>query len=152
MQYLLIYAAGGLLYGLIEILWRGWTHWSMVLCGGLCFLMMYLISGLPLCLMKKCVLSSAAICTAEFYTGCLVNLRLGWNVWDYSAEGLNLLGQICPRFALLAAAVRARTLVVQPHQAGVVSVVLVRGCRLRSQAPSRASLCGSSQGAPRRAR
>ena len=85
MQYLFIYAAGGLLYGLIEILWRGWTHWSMVLCGGLCFLMMYLISGLPLCLMKKCVLSSAAICTAEFYTGCLVNL----------------LGQICPRFALL---------------------------------------------------
>ena len=75
MQYVLIYAAGGLLYGLIEILWRGWTHWSMVLCGGLCFLMMYLISGLPLCLMKKCVLSSAAICTAEFYTGCLVNLR-----------------------------------------------------------------------------
>ena len=51
--------------------------------------------------MKKCVLSSAAICTAEFYTGCLVNLRLGWNVWDYSAERLNLLGQICPRFALL---------------------------------------------------
>ncbi len=101
MQYVLIYAAGGLLYGLIEILWRGWTHWSMVLCGGLCFLMMYLISGLPLCLVKKCVLSSAAICTAEFYTGCLVNLRLGWNVWDYSAEGLNLLGQICPRFALL---------------------------------------------------
>lgn len=101
MQYLLIYAAGGLLYGLIEILWRGWTHWSMVLCGGLCFLMMYLISDLPLCLMKKCVLSSAAICTAEFYTGCLVNLRLGWNVWDYSAERLNLLGQICPRFALL---------------------------------------------------
>ena len=83
MQYLLIYAAGGLLYGLIEILWRGWTHWSMVLCGGLCFLVMYLISGLPLCLMKKCVLS------------------LGWNVWDYSAERLNLLGQICPRFALL---------------------------------------------------
>ena len=38
MQYVLIYAAGGLLYGLIEILWRGWTHWSMVLCGGLCFL------------------------------------------------------------------------------------------------------------------
>ena len=52
MQYLLIYAAGGLLYGLIEILWRGWTHWSMVLCGGLCFLMMYLISDLPLCLVS----------------------------------------------------------------------------------------------------
>ena len=99
MQYVLIYAAGGLLYGLIEILWRGWTHWSMVLCGGLCFLVMYLISGLPLCLMKKCVLSSAAICTAEFYTGCLVNLRLGWNVWDYSHMYLNVLRQICPSYS-----------------------------------------------------
>ena len=72
----------------------------MVLCGGLCFLVMYLISGLPLCLMKKCVLSSAAICTAEFYTGCLVNLRLGWNVWDYSALPMNLMGQICPLYTL----------------------------------------------------
>ena len=72
MQYVLIYAAGGLLYGLIEILWRGWTHWSMVLCGGLCFLVMYLISGLPLCLMKKCVLSSGR----DMHGGVLYRLPL----------------------------------------------------------------------------
>ena len=92
---------GGFGYGLIEILWRGRTHWSMVLCGGFCFLLMYLISGLPLSLIKKCLLSTAAICAVEFYTGCLVNLRLGWQIWDYSAERFNVLGQICPRFALL---------------------------------------------------
>ena len=37
----------------------------------------------------------------EFYTGCLVNLRLGWQVWDYSAMPFNLLGQVCPGFLLL---------------------------------------------------
>ena len=26
---------GGFGYGLIEVLWRGRTHWSMVLCGGI---------------------------------------------------------------------------------------------------------------------
>ena len=101
MQYVLIYAAGGLLYGLIEILWRGWTHWSMVLCGGLCFLIMYLLSAAPLPLWLKCLASAMFITAVEFTVGCLVNLRLGWAVWDYSNRPLNLLGQICPLFSLI---------------------------------------------------
>lgn len=101
MEFLLIYALGGLLYGGIELLWRGWTHWSMVLCGGLCFCLMYLISALDMGILKKCVLSAAGICTVEFFTGCLVNLGLGWQVWDYSQLPYNLLGQICPQFFLL---------------------------------------------------
>ncbi|MGN1095920.1 MAG: hypothetical protein ACI4QR_05985, partial [Eubacteriales bacterium] len=31
------FLAGGVGYGLIEIMWRGRTHWSMVLVGGVCF-------------------------------------------------------------------------------------------------------------------
>ena len=38
---------------------------------------------------------------AEFFTGCVVNLWLGWNVWDYSDMWGNVLGQICPAFSLL---------------------------------------------------
>ena len=101
MEYLLVYTIGGLLYACIELAWRGWTHWSMVLCGGLCFLMMYICADLPLSLPKKWLLSTAAVTAAEFYTGCLVNLRLQWNIWDYSSERWNLLGQICPKFILL---------------------------------------------------
>ena len=37
----------------------------------------------------------------EFVTGCIVNLWLGWNVWDYSNMPYNLLGQICPQFIAL---------------------------------------------------
>lgn len=101
MEYLIVYAFGGLAYVLLEILWRGWTHWTMLLCGGACFTLMYLISMAAMPLWRKCLLSAAAITTVEFLTGCLVNLRLHWQVWDYSAMPFNLLGQICPQFLLL---------------------------------------------------
>ena len=41
------------------------------------------------------------ITTVEFVAGCIVNLRLHWQVWDYSSLPFNLLGQICPRFILM---------------------------------------------------
>ena len=34
----------------------------------------------------------------EFFVGVVVNLRLGWDVWDYSSQPGNVLGQICPVF------------------------------------------------------
>lgn len=101
MEFVLVYIIGGMLYGLTELLWRGWTHWTMLICGGLCFTLMYLISMSGMELIKKWILSAAAITTVEFFTGCLVNLHLGWQVWDYSNLPYNLLGQICPQFLLL---------------------------------------------------
>lgn len=38
---------------------------------------------------------------AEFICGCIVNIYLGWNVWDYSDMFGNILGQICPAFTLV---------------------------------------------------
>ena len=97
-----VFTAGGLGYGGLELLWRGRTHWSMLLCGGVCAVLIYLIAGRErTVLWRRWTLCAAAVTTVEYFTGVLVNLRLGWNVWDYSAERLNLLGQICPRFALL---------------------------------------------------
>ena len=101
MELLPVFALGSILYGLTEILWRGWTHWTMLLCGGICFTLMYLVSGSGLSLVKKWLLSTCIITTVEFVAGCIVNLRLHWQVWDYSAMPFNLLGQICPQFLLL---------------------------------------------------
>ena len=101
MELLPVFIFGSILYGLTEILWRGWTHWTMLLCGGLCFTLMYLVSGSELSLFKKWVLSTCLITTVEFLTGCVVNLGLHWQVWDYSSMRLNLLGQICPQFILM---------------------------------------------------
>lgn len=33
-------------------------------------------------------------------SGCVINLWLGFNVWDYSDMPFNLYGQICPLFAV----------------------------------------------------
>lgn len=44
---------------------------------------------------------AAVITSLEFAVGCLVNLRLGWHVWDYSDIPLNLMGQICPTFSVM---------------------------------------------------
>lgn len=101
MEFVLVYILGGLLYALTEIIWRGWTHWTMILCGGLCFTLMYLISMSALSLHRKWILSAVTITTVEFLTGCVVNLVLKWHIWDYSALPFNLMGQICPQFLLI---------------------------------------------------
>ena len=100
MEYTLVYLIGAFLYAGIELLWRGWTHWSMLLCGGLCFTLMYLIAAAALPLIAKCLISALAISAVEFVTGCVVNIILKWEVWDYSSRAGNLLGQICPQYSL----------------------------------------------------
>ena len=101
-EFLSVFLLGAFGYGGLELLWRGRTHWTMLLLGGICFLLIYLIDTRMYgrC-WQKWLDSAAVITTLEFLCGCLVNLRLGWAVWDYSAEPGNLLGQICPLFFLL---------------------------------------------------
>ncbi len=97
---LVVFILGGLAYGCMELLFRGHTHWSMVVTGGACVLTFYLLYGwltaMPLVL---AALAGAAIITAyEFAVGMIVNVQLGWQVWDYSQIPGNILGQICPMF------------------------------------------------------
>ena len=63
MEYLVVYLSGAALYGLLELSWRGWTHWTMLLCGGFCFTLMYFVSMSVLPLWRKCLLCAAAITT-----------------------------------------------------------------------------------------
>ncbi len=103
MEFLFVYALGALGYGAIEALWRGYTHWSMLLLGGLCFRMIYRVTAmLPRWrLWQRCLLCTLGITALELLTGCVVNLGLGWEVWDYRGVPGNLLGQICPLYAAL---------------------------------------------------
>ena len=98
-----IFIIGGILYGLIEIIFRGYTHWSMVITGGLCFLIFYILNiTLPTnSLLLRCIVSVVVITTLEFYTGYIVNILLKWNVWDYSSLAYNLKGQICLTFSAI---------------------------------------------------
>ena len=95
---------GGLLYIILELVWRGHSHWTMFVLGGLCFALIGLINELiPWCmpLWQQALIGTAIVTLLEFLTGCIVNLGLGWNVWDYSGMPLNLMGQICVPYILL---------------------------------------------------
>lgn len=97
MENLIIFLFGGVLYSIIEVAARGYTHWSMTLTGGLCLVIMYRrFTARPHePLLMKCLFGAIVITSLEFAVGCIVNLWLGWGVWDYSGLMFNLFGQIC---------------------------------------------------------
>ncbi len=102
LEFSFIFICGALGYGTIEILWRGHTHWTMLLLGGICLYCIYIISTrMGEAIWKKLVMCAAAVTSLEFAVGCIVNLRLGWEVWDYSDMPFDLMGQICPAFSLM---------------------------------------------------
>ncbi|MGN0643040.1 MAG: hypothetical protein ACI4JJ_07820 [Huintestinicola sp.] len=96
-----VFLTGAFAYSLIEILYRGYTHWSMGITGGLCYLIMYLhfIRFPDEGILTKCFFGMVTITSLEFITGCIVNILLGWHVWDYSHMFMNFLGQICLAFS-----------------------------------------------------
>ena len=103
-KYLFLLDVGGLLYILIELIWRGRSHWTMFLLGGICFIYLGLINEvLPwsMPLWQQILIGAIGITILEFLTGCVVNRWLGWGVWDYSNLPGNLLGQVCPQYFVL---------------------------------------------------
>ena len=101
LKYCILFYTGGAAYMTLEFLWRGRSHSSMFLLGGLCFLILGKISSLlkriPLAL--QLITSSAVITGLELITGLLVNRD--YSVWDYRTVRYNFLGQICLPFSLL---------------------------------------------------
>lgn len=98
-----LFTFGGLAYAIIELLYRRKTHWSMMLTGGMCYVSIFRLykrfSNMKL--FGKCISGSLIITTYEYICGCLVNLKLKLNVWDYSKCKFNIKGQICPFYSFL---------------------------------------------------
>lgn len=103
MKNIRIFLIGALGYGLLEILWRGYTHPSMLLTGGICFLLINIISNYfyELSLFKKSLLSAFVITAAEITVGVIVNIKMNLNVWDYSALPFNIIGQVSLLYSFL---------------------------------------------------
>ncbi len=97
-----IFSIGALGYSIIEILWRGYTHWSMALTGGFCFTALYRFYS-KICKttskIKKCLCGGIIITATEFISGIIFNKLLKLDVWDYSNNKFNIAGLICPLFS-----------------------------------------------------
>lgn len=96
----ILFYIGGTAYMILEFLWRGRSHGSMFLLGGLCFLLVGGIGrqkrpSLPL----RLICSAGVITALELATGFLVNRD--YQVWDYRSLPYHFQGQICLRYFLL---------------------------------------------------
>ncbi len=102
LKYILLFFIGGYTYCGIELLFRGFTHISMLAAGGICFILIGSMNeAFPrrISLLSQMVLSAVIITAVEFLSGLIVNVWLGLNVWDYSKLPYNFMGQICLLYA-----------------------------------------------------
>ena len=94
-KYIILGAIGGLLYWLIEIAFRGHSHWSMVILGAWCFIALGLINevipwSMPFA--EQIIIGETIILVSEFVAGCVLNLWLQLGIWDYSNLSGNIFG------------------------------------------------------------
>lgn len=81
----IIFILGGCLYPALEVVWRGYTHLSMALVGGLCLCLIDCVCvgaldgrGLWVC----CLAGASLITGVELVAGLVLNNLMGLNVWD----------------------------------------------------------------------
>ncbi len=99
-----LFLIGGFSYYGIEMLWRGYSHWTMALVGAISFVLIGMLNNVirwEIKLWQQMIAGSCIITTIEFICGCILNLCLHMGIWDYSNQPCNLFGQICLLYSVL---------------------------------------------------
>lgn len=102
-KYICLFLIGGLSYCGIEVLFRGYTHWTMGILGGICFILCGLVNNIftfEMPLAEQMGICSVLITLSEFIAGLILNVHLGLGIWDYSDLPFNIMGQVCLPFML----------------------------------------------------
>ena len=100
----MIFLAGSCAYPTLEMAWRGHTHYSMALAGGVCLCLIDWVCCDRLAkkgLLAQCLAGAGLITGVELAAGLIVNTMLGLGVWDYSKMPLNIMGQVCLPYSAL---------------------------------------------------
>lgn len=101
---LVLLCIGGLIYICCELIFRGYSHWTMFLVGGICFLCIGAINELipwEMPIWQQAIIGAVIVTVIEFISGCILNIWLRWDIWDYSDMPFNILGQICLPFTAI---------------------------------------------------
>ncbi len=101
LRQMVLFVLGGLGYVGVELCWRGWSHYSMFLLGGTCFVALGQLQQLlpDLSLPVQLLVGWGLCIVAELVFGLVFNRR--FQIWDYRAMPGNFLGQICPAYCCL---------------------------------------------------
>ena len=93
----------GISYCGIEILYRGYTHISMFFAGGLCAVLIGMINEITpkMNIILQMFIGAVIVTIIEFFSGYIINIILGLNVWDYSNLMFNYKGQISLIFTVI---------------------------------------------------
>ena len=101
MEYLILFFIGGCIYYSLEIVWRGHSHWSMFILGGVCLIAVGLINEIlpwTTFIEEQILIGTGVITLLEFIAGLILNIWLDLGIWNYSDIPLNFMGQICIPF------------------------------------------------------
>lgn len=101
---LTLYTIGGIAYYMVEMLYRGYSSWTMIIVGGLVFMLIGNINehlSWKTLLWKQCGIATIIVLIVEFISGCIINLYFNMNIWDYSDLPYNLYGQICLYYSII---------------------------------------------------
>ena len=103
-EYIFLVLLGGSLYYAFEVAFRGFSHWTMFLLGGLCLWFCTwqgMVTKWEDPLWRQVVRCIFFVTCCEFITGIIVNKWMHWAVWDYSDQPFQLCGQICVPFMII---------------------------------------------------
>ena len=109
---------GGTIYFCIEMLWRGHSHWTMALVGGICFIAIGAINEyIPweMGMVQQSLIGACLVTGIEFIAGLILNVWLELAIWDYSNLPFNIMGQICLPFFFAWIALSAVEIVVDAY-------------------------------------
>lgn len=101
---LILFSIGFFLYSLIEVLFRGYTYFTMGILGGIILLLVDSINNKlswNIDLIWQGIIGSFAITTCELVLGEILKILNISSMWDYSNMPFNYDGVICVPFSII---------------------------------------------------
>lgn len=104
-KFITLFLFGGISYYFIEIFWRGYSHVGMLVLGGFSFILIgsineYFFKHKKSPILLQLLASAIFITVLELFSGLILNIWLGLDIWNYKHLDYNFMGQICLKYSM----------------------------------------------------